>query len=192
MRRVIESHAVRRGNPKEPFRIDERVERRYALTPAGQEVAQLLARQAPGEEVSQLTPELLKDGSWRSKRFRKYTISLRPPRLAVGRRHPYREFLDQVKHQLVGMGFEEMRAGLVETEFWNMDALFMPQFHPARAIHDVYFVKEPSRAKAMPEPFLSEVAAAHERGGKAQSSGWGYAYDRERAARLILRSQGTA
>ena len=38
-----------------------------------------------------------------------------------------------------------MRGSLVETEFWNMDALFMPQFHPARDIHDVYFVKEPTQ-----------------------------------------------
>jgi phenylalanyl-tRNA synthetase alpha chain len=34
---VIEDHAVKRGNPKEPFRIDDRVERCYALTPAGEE-----------------------------------------------------------------------------------------------------------------------------------------------------------
>ncbi len=192
LRRVVERYAVRRGNPREPFRIDERVERWYALTPAGRDVTQALSRQAPAEEVSQLTPELLKDGAWRARRFRKYTISLRPPRVAIGRLHPYREFLDLVKHKLVSMGFEEMRGGLVETEFWNMDALFMPQFHPARAIHDVYFVKEPSHARAIPEPFLSEVAAAHERGGKTQSVGWGYDYDRERARRLVLRSQGTA
>ena len=43
-----------------------------------------------------------------------------------------------------------MRGELVETEFWDMDALFMPQFHPARAIHDVYFVKEPTHAKRIP------------------------------------------
>ncbi|HZS12803.1 MAG TPA: phenylalanine--tRNA ligase subunit alpha, partial [Nitrospirales bacterium] len=144
------------------------------------------------DDISQLTPELLKDGSWRTKRFRKYTISLRPPRLAVGRRHPYREFLDLVKTKLVGLGFQEMRGSLVETEFWNMDALYMPQFHPARAIHDVYFVKEPTHTRERAEPYLSRVAAAHERGGGTGSTGWGYAYDRDRAQRLVLRSQGTA
>ena len=54
---------------------------------------------------------------------------------------------------------------LVETEFWNMDALFMPQFHPARDIHDVYFVKEPTHATAIDEPFLSRVTKVHENGG---------------------------
>ena len=188
---IIKKHAVRRGSAHEPFRIEERPERAYQLTAQGQAV-QALQHEVLGEEISQLTPEILKDGAWRTKRFRKYTISLRPPRIAVGKRHPYRVFLDLVKYKLVSMGFQEMRASLIETEFWNMDSLYMPQFHPARAIHDVYFVKDPSHARTHPEPFLSRVADTHRNGGKTGSTGWGYAYDRERARRLVLRSQGTA
>jgi phenylalanyl-tRNA synthetase alpha chain len=90
------------------------------------------------------------------------------------------------------MGFQEMRGSLIETEFWNMDALFMPQFHPARDIHDVYFVKQPTHAARVAEPFLSRVTAAHENGGTTGSTGWGYTFNRERAKRLVLRSQGTA
>lgn len=191
MRDVVKQYAVKRGNAREPFRLDDRPDRAYVLTPEGEAIQSLL-KDGVVEEVSQLTPELLKDGSWRTKRFRKYSISLRPPRTAVGKHHPYRDFLDQVKYKLVGMGFQEMRGSLVETEFWNMDSLYMPQFHPARAIHDVYFVKEPSYARTAPEPFLDRVAAAHENGGDTGSSGWGYSYDRERAKRLVLRSQGTA
>lgn len=188
---ILRHYSVKRGNSHEPFRIEERVDREYGLTPEGEKVGQL-CRRGPIEEISQLTPEMLKDGSWRNKQFRKYSISLRPPRVALGRRHPYREFLDSVKRKLVSMGFQEMRGPLVETEFWNMDALFMPQFHPARAIHDVYFVKTPTYAAHIPEPFLSRVSAAHENGGSSGSTGWNYRYDQERARRLILRSQGTA
>jgi phenylalanyl-tRNA synthetase alpha chain len=68
----------------------------------------------------------------------------------------------------------------------------MPQFHPARAIHDVYFVKNPQKARTIPEPFLSQVAQVHQDGGTSGSKGWKYQYDRERAKRLVLRSQGTA
>ena len=192
VRKVIQQHAVKRGNSKEPFRIDERVSRTIALTPEGRAAAEHLARQGTEEEVSQLTPELLKEGAWRTKRFRQYTISLRAPRIAAGKRHPYREFLDSVKYKLVSMGFQEMRGGLVETEFWNMDALFMPQFHPARDIHDVYFVKQPTHARRITEPYLSRVATVHENGNETGSSGWGYRFDVERAKRLVLRSQGTA
>lgn len=191
-RQVIQDYAIKRGNAKEPFRVDDRVTRSFKLSPTGVTAAEHLATQGIAEEVSQLSPELLKDGSWRTKRFRKYTISLRAPRIGTGKKHPYREFLDTVKTKLVSMGFREMRGTLVETEFWNMDALFMPQFHPARDIHDVYFVKEPTHATKIAEPFLSRVTKAHQDGGRTGSTGWGYRFDGERAKRLVLRSQGTA
>jgi phenylalanyl-tRNA synthetase alpha chain len=191
-RRVIEDYAVKRGNAKEPFRVDERVTRLFILSPAGTAVAEQLLKQGVAEEVSQLSPDLLKDGSWRQKRFRKYTISLRPPRIGSGKKHPYREFLDTVKAKLVSMGFQEMRGPLVETEFWDMDALFMPQFHPARDIHDVYFVKQPSHASVVDESVLSHVAQVHQHGADTGSTGWGYSFDMQRAKRLVLRSQGTA
>src|SRR5437867_2736429 len=88
--------------------------------------------------------------------------------------------------------FAQKRGKLIENEFWNMDALFMPQFHPARETHDVYFVKDPRSSAPIPEPFLSQVAAVHENGGHTGSSGWGYTFDRMRTRRLVLRSQGTA
>ena len=191
-RQIIEDYAVKRGNAKEPFRVDDRVTRSFTLSPTGGTAAEHLLREGVAEEVSQITPELLKDGSWRGKRFRKYTISLRAPRIGTGKKHPYREFLDTVKTKLVSMGFQEMRGSLVETEFWNMDALFMPQFHPARDIHDVYFVKDPTHATKIDEPFLTQVTKAHENGGKTGSTGWKYAFNGERAKRLVLRSQGTA
>jgi phenylalanyl-tRNA synthetase alpha chain len=189
---LIQDYSVKRGNAKEPFRIDERVTRSFVLSALGTTAVGQLMNQGLVEEVSQLSPELLKDGSWRQKRFRKYTISLRAPRVGTGKKHPYREFLDTVKAKLVSMGFQEMRGALVETEFWNMDALFMPQFHPARDIHDVYFVKQPTHAAMADESILSKVGEVHESGGQTGSSGWGYAFDLQRAKRLVLRSQGTA
>src|SRR4029077_13414819 len=61
-RQVIHDHAVKRGNAREPFRIDDRVTRALKLSMTGVEAAQQLSRQGTKEEVSQLTPELLKDG----------------------------------------------------------------------------------------------------------------------------------
>src|SRR3989454_2457454 len=189
---LIEKFAQKRGKPKEPFRVDDRVIRTYGLQELGHAVALQIRKEGVREEATRLTPEMLKDGSWRQGRFRKYTIALKPARIAAGKKHPYREFLDLVKVKLVSMGFEEMRGGLIENEFWNMDALFMPQFHPARETHDVYFVKDPRYSVPIPEPFLSQVAAVHEHGGHTGSSGWGYTFDRMRTRRLVLRSQGTA
>jgi phenylalanyl-tRNA synthetase alpha chain len=190
---MIEENFHKRGKGKGIFRITEKKNRTYSLTPDGKDILRLIKeRGVVTDEASALTTEMLKQGAWKNVRFRAYNISLSPPRASIGRKHPYREFLDYVKYQFVSMGFEEMRGPLVENEFWDMDALFMPQFHPARNIHDVYFVKEPSRCREIESPFGKQVAAAHKDGGKTGSSGWRYAFDVERAKRLILRSQGTA
>src|SRR5262249_19036964 len=94
---------------------------------------------------------------------------------------------------------EEMTGSLVETEFWDMDALFLPQFHPAREIHDVYFVSDPAGGIAKqrsvePDEKKAIDAVAREHEGKSQvsrSRGWGYTFDKERTTRCVLRSQGT-
>ncbi len=190
---VIQANFHKRGKAKGIFRIAERKNRSFSLTADGRELLRLLGKRgAVTEEASLLTPEMLKQGTWKDKKFRAYNIALNPPRQSIGRKHAYREFLDFVKYKFIGMGFEEMRGPLVENEFWDMDALFMPQFHPARNIHDVYFVKEPAACGRIEEPFGKRVAAAHRDGGKTGSTGWRYDFDIERAKRLILRSQGTA
>ncbi len=190
---AINANFHKRGKSKGIFRITEKKNRSFSLTPEGEGLLGMIqARGAVADEVSALTAEMLKQGTWKDTRFRAYNISLNPPRQSIGRKHPYKEFLDFVKYKFIGMGFEEMRGPLVETEFWDMDALFMPQFHPARNIHDVYFVKEPAACRTIEEPFGKRVAAAHRDGGKTGSTGWKYTFDLERAKRLILRSQGTA
>ncbi len=108
-----------------------------------------------------------------------------------GRHNSYVQFLESVKDKLVSLGFEEFDGSLVETEFWNGDALFMPQFHSARDIHDVYYVAEPTHAETIEEPYFSRVAQTHENGGSTGSRGWLYSFDRSFSRRLLLRSQGT-
>jgi phenylalanyl-tRNA synthetase alpha chain len=152
---------------------------------------------------------MLEDGSWKGKTFRSYNVKTPPVRLTPGRSNPYAKFLENVKDKLASLGFEEFDGPLVETEFWNSDALFMPQFHSARDIHDAYSIADPSAtgankdgiagnsinviamAKSISEPWLSNVASAHENGGTTGSRGWNYGFDRDFTKRLILRSQGT-
>ncbi len=192
-RTLVEDNARKRGKGRGAFRLADRERSRYELTRSGAAAAAALrAADLSGDEVSSLTADMLRDGKWRRLRFRRYNLALKPSRVLIGRRHPYAEFLDQVREKFVALGFAEMRGDLVENEFWNMDALFMPQFHSARDIHDVYYVKQPTHARAIEEPFGRQVAAAHESGGTTGSRGWRYPFDFERAKRLVLRSQGTA
>jgi phenylalanyl-tRNA synthetase alpha chain len=184
--------AKKRGAADAPFRGIDRETVVFCLTPEGERAASALkAAGITGEEIGVLTAEMLADGTWKGKSFRSYNVKVPPTRLIPGRTNPYAQFLEGVKDKLASLGFEEFDGPLVETEFWNSDALFMPQFHSARDIHDVYRLAEPELAKTIEEPWLSNVAAAHESGGKNGSRGWGYAFDRDFTRRLILRSQGT-
>ncbi|HOK00279.1 MAG TPA: phenylalanine--tRNA ligase subunit alpha [Termitinemataceae bacterium] len=191
-RELMKSIAKKRGAADSAFRIVEREKVIYTFTEQWQAVSQALQEAGiTGDEIGALTPELLASGAWKNGRFRSYNIQVPPTRLLVGRSNPYARFLEDVKDKLVSLGFEEFDGSLVETEFWNSDALFMPQFHSARDIHDVYYVAEPQKAQYIEEPWLSRVAAAHENGGDTGSRGWRYTFDREFTRRLILRSQGT-
>lgn len=189
---VITTLAKKRGATDSPFKIIERETVTYKLVPEAAEVkAELEKAGVTGNEIGEITPKMLASGEWKNGTFRGYNISLQPARIIPGRTNPYVQFLESVKDKLCSLGFQEFDGPLVETEFWNGDALFMPQFHAARDIHDVYRIKNPTHAKSIEEPYLSNVARVHENGGDSGSRGWDYKFDREFTRRLILRSQGT-
>ncbi|MBU1078491.1 MAG: phenylalanine--tRNA ligase subunit alpha [Spirochaetes bacterium] len=174
------------------FKIKEIKTYTYRALKEGLDLKEVLEKEnLTGDEISQITPEMLKEKAWKNRIFREYNINLPAPHILIGRKHPYREFLDLLKYKFVSLGFKEMQGSLVETEFWNMDALYMPQTHPARDIHDIYMIEEPQYAKSIKEPYFSNVAETHQTGGKTGSKGWGYKFDKEKAKQLILRSQGT-
>jgi phenylalanyl-tRNA synthetase alpha chain len=145
------------------------------------------------EMISNLTPDLLKSGDWQNRPFRPYNLQGPVPRIYPGKKHPYIEFIDHVKRILIGLGFQEAKGPLVELEFWNCDALFMPQDHVAREVHDMYHIKSPKTLGEITNTTeLKHVAATHEDGWVTDSTGWRYKYSFEIARRLVLRSQTTA
>ncbi len=190
--KTIANYAKKRGSADSPFKIVERETIAYKLTPDSKDVVDELKKAGiTGNEIGELTPKMLASGEWKNGTFRGYNISIPPARIIPGRTNPYVQFLEHVKDKLVSLGFQEYDGPLVETEFWNGDALFMPQFHAARDIHDVYRIKNPTHAKEIEEPWLSNVAEVHKNGGKTGSRGWNYEFDHEFTRRLVLRSQGT-
>jgi len=191
-RSLVQSLSRKRGADKGMFRVQQRERIAYRLSEAGLQTAeQLRSLGVSGEEIGQITPELLRSGKWKNASFRSYNINTPPLRVLLGRKNPYVEFLEGLKDKLNSLGFEEFDGPLLETEFWNCDALFMPQFHAARDIHDVYTIKNPTYARAIEQPYLDQVAACHENGWSTGSLGWRYPFDRNFTRRMILRSQGT-
>ncbi len=138
-----------------------------------------------------LTSEMLKTGSWKGKEFRNYDVKINVPKIHGGRKQHYRRFLEEVKKKFVALGFKECSGPAVETEFWDMDALYMPQFHSARDIHQGYRIKNPKYGE-VPEEIMKKVKITHENGGGTGSRGWRYDFDTQKTKMHILRTHDTA
>ena len=175
---------VKRGLAK----LNERTIRTYSATDLAKRVISAVSSES---RVGQLTTDIIKN--WEKHSFRRYDVEAPTPKIYSGKKQAYRSFTDDVKKELIGLGFQEMTGPLVEAELFNNDALYMPQDHPARGIHDVFFVKNPKYGNLENyEKLIKNVKNVHEAGGQSGSTGWNYEYDEKNAGRLILRSQGTA
>jgi len=82
-----------------------------------------------------------------------------------------------------------MEGPLVETAFWCMDSMWIPQDHPAREMQDTFYL--PYEGK-IPLDIAKKVAIVHENGGKSGSNGYGYKWDEKIAKQLLLRTHTTA
>jgi len=141
-----------------------------------------------GDEINQLTSDLIVSGAWKKYPLRKYDVQAPAPEIFPGKKQAYRAFLDEVKEELVRLGFQEMSGPTVESVFYNNDALYMPQDHPARGIHDIYSIGGKSKIE---KTILNPVKKMHEAGGHG-STGWKYKFSDKITNNLVLRSQGTA
>ncbi|HLG24617.1 MAG TPA: phenylalanine--tRNA ligase subunit alpha [Candidatus Nanoarchaeia archaeon] len=159
------------------------------LTELGKKI---LAKGLDESIVEKLTSSMLKSGSWKGKKFRRYDVKINVPSEFPGRKQHYRRFLDEVRQKFIALGFKEMSGPIVETDFWDMDALFMPQFHSARDIHQGYYIKEPKLSKSLPEDVVKRVKATHENGFNTGSRGWRYNFDEKRTRRYIMRTHDTS
>jgi phenylalanyl-tRNA synthetase alpha chain len=156
------------------------------LTPAGEEVLQQGIDLT--EEVDTLSRDLITSGKWREVRLRRYSVETLPRRAYPGKLHPYRRLLNEMRQNLLQMGFTEIYGDIVQSSFWNFDALFQPQDHPAREMQDTFYL---DFMDALPAGW-EKVRDTHEAGGKTSSTGWGGTWDRTKAERCVLRTHTTS
>jgi phenylalanyl-tRNA synthetase alpha chain len=99
---------------------------------------------------------------------------------------------EEYRQIFLEMGFEEMPTSrFVESSFWNFDALFQPQQHPARDAHDTFFMKEPATSSTFPEDYEQRVKETHSNGGYG-SIGYQYDWQHGEAEKNLLRTHTTA
>jgi phenylalanyl-tRNA synthetase alpha chain len=110
-----------------------------------------------------------------------------------GKLHPYQRLMGEMREILLSMGFTELYGGVVQSAFWNFDALFQPQDHPAREMHDTFYLKSPKTVDIEGfDRYKGEIGKTHRDGGSTGSTGWGYKWDEETAKKTLLRTHTTA
>jgi phenylalanyl-tRNA synthetase alpha chain len=143
-------------------------------------------------EVSQLTPDLIVSGKWREVKLRKFDVTVAGPEFYPAKIHPLQGVIQRAREIFLEMGFTEIRGPLVETAFWNFDALFQPQDHPAREMMDTFYLANPKAGGLPKKTVVEAVAKTHENGWITGSKGWGYKWSPEEAKRLVMRTHTTA
>ncbi len=141
-------------------------------------------------QAGRLTPSMLKTGQWKKQKFRAYDITSAVPRIRRGRMHFENEAIQYAKRIWLDMGFKEMQGSHVQTAFWDLDVLFVPQDHPAREMQDTFYLKDPAKGK-IDAGFAATIKRIHENGGKTGSTGWGGTWDKSIAEQLLLRTHTT-
>lgn len=168
------------------LREEETVQYAIAITPEG------LALAGKGldlrEETGTLTRDQIISGGWKNLNLRKYDVTKLPKKAYCGKVHPYQRIIGEMREILLEMGFEELYGGIVQQSFWNFDALFQPQDHPAREMQDTFYLNE---TLPLP-PGYEKVKAMHISGGETSSTGWGGSWKEEKAEQCVLRTHTTS
>lgn len=128
----------------------------------------------------------------KNKISRVYNVEAPVPKIFMGKKSPYLQFLGQIRGKLVNLGFQEMYTPLIVPEFYNFDILYQPQNHPARTWTDSYQLKKPNKGKLPDKKIVDAIKAAHENGGKAKSTGWQYKWREDIASRMVPTMHTTA
>lgn len=140
--------------------------------------------------IETLTPEMIQKEGWKGKKFRRYDIKSPVPAISGGKRHFVNQAIDYARKIWLEMGFKEMTGSLVQTGFWNFDALFTAQDHPVREIHDTFYIK--GLKGILPNKKIVEAVKKSHESGVAGSKGWQYKWKEDEAQKVVLRTHTTS
>ncbi len=163
-------------------------ERTWTLTDSGRKIPDSILEERL--QVVEITPELLQGEEWRTADFKSYDVNLDAPTPVGGRAHPMMALIERIRAIFLEMGFDEIDGDYVQTAGWNMDALFIPQDHPAREMQDTFYLSNPEEIE-IEQKHLDDWTVIHEHGGDTGSRGWGGQYSTDESKKGLLRTHTT-
>jgi len=119
-----------------------------------------------------------------AKTVRAIDVEAAAPVVFAAKSHPLRDVIDEVREIFVSLGFSEIIGNNVQSSFWNFDALFTPQDHPAREMQDTFYLKDIKAKNIANSTQIKKVSDEHKKG-------WNYLWQSEEAKRLVLRTHTT-
>lgn len=171
---------------KNIIKINESTIIKTNITELGKRLSKIKIKE--DELIEQLTPEIIKNNLWKRKKFRIYDITSPVPSINGGKRHFVNQAIDYARKIWTEMGFQEMTGNIIQSSFWNFDALFTAQDHPVREMQDTFFIDKKEEIEN--KKLMKLVKEAHEKGIE-KSKGWSYEWDEEDAKKLVLRTHTT-
>jgi phenylalanyl-tRNA synthetase alpha chain len=123
------------------------------LTDILKNLVNLPANEKPviGQKVNQVKRELseridqkllaLKDAELQQKlATERLDVTLPGREYSIGSMHPVTQAKQRIIEYFSALGFDVVDGPEIETEFYNFEALNIPEHHPARAMHDTFYV----------------------------------------------------
>jgi len=106
------------------------------------------------------------------------------PHVHAARIHPLKDTINEIRDTFVHLGFTEITGDLSQSSFWNFDALFTPQDHPARELQDTFYLKGLNAKQLATSTQIKNVSNVHKKG-------WRYYWDIQEAKKMVLRTHTT-
>jgi len=90
-----------------------------------------------------------------------YDVTLPGNLQSQGGLHPVSLSLERIEHIFTSMGFEVAQGPEIETDWFNFTALNTPEDHPARSMHDTFYVEGGYLLRTHTSPMQIRHAMAH-------------------------------
>jgi phenylalanyl-tRNA synthetase alpha chain len=111
---------------------EERAERAPEIHALREKVTDAIAERKSELEAAQLEIRLATE---------RVDLSLPAPHRPQGTIHPVSQVMDELSEIFADLGFAVAQGPEIEDQWYNFTALNMPEFHPARAMQDSFYVR---------------------------------------------------
>ena len=169
---------------KRPGYLKESIEKSFliSLTREGKKVTSSI-KSDHEDGIGTITSEILNTGKWKNERFTEIDVTSPVRTYNMGRTHPLRDVINEIREIFISMGFSEIEGSIIQTCFWNFDVLFTPQDHPARDMQDTFYLSNFIDEEV--DPIISnKVSNFHK-------SEWNYDWNLEKSKKTVLRTHTT-